>query len=132
MAVAERPLVAPPPHLRLGRPSGMGLDHADWVNSFCCVSFRLLVLFQMGQFYYAAKAFDALEKLDPDSDYWEGKRGACVGVFQLILANKESKYASVLHLIQLPCIFPFFRGIVLDVCCRDVRGQSQNQHHSFS
>ncbi|XP_029706125.1 intraflagellar transport protein 56 isoform X1 [Takifugu rubripes] len=47
--------------------------------------------FKMGQFYYAAKAFDALEKLDPDSDYWEGKRGACVGVFQLILANKESK-----------------------------------------
>uniref|UniRef100_H3DJH0 Intraflagellar transport protein 56 n=1 Tax=Tetraodon nigroviridis TaxID=99883 RepID=H3DJH0_TETNG len=47
--------------------------------------------YKMGQFYYAAKAFDALEKLDPDSDYWEGKRGACVGVFQLILANKESK-----------------------------------------
>lgn len=48
--------------------------------------------FQMGQFYYAAKAFDALEKLDPASNYWEGKRGACVGVFQLILANKEPKY----------------------------------------
>lgn len=46
----------------------------------------------MGQFYYAAKAFDALEKLDPGSNYWEGKRGACVGIFQLILANKESKY----------------------------------------
>lgn len=79
------------------------------------------LLFQMGQFYYAAKAFDALEKLDPDSDYWEGKRGACVGVFQLILANKESKYASVLHLSQLSCIYPFSRGIVLDVVCRDVR-----------
>ncbi|MEQ2264804.1 Intraflagellar transport protein 56 [Xenotaenia resolanae] len=49
------------------------------------------VLFQMGQFYYAAKAFDALEKLDPGSNYWEGKRGACVGIFQLILANKEPK-----------------------------------------
>lgn len=48
----------------------------------------------MGQFYYAAKAFDALEKLDPGSNYWEGKRGACVGVFQLILANKESRYVS--------------------------------------
>ncbi|KAF6727244.1 Intraflagellar transport protein 56 [Oryzias melastigma] len=47
--------------------------------------------YKMGQFYYAAKAFDALEKLDPDSNYWEGKRGACVGVFQLIVANKESK-----------------------------------------
>lgn len=54
----------------------------------------------MGQFYYAAKAFDALEKLDPDSDYWEGKRGACVGVFQLILANKESKYVSFPHCLD--------------------------------
>ena len=45
----------------------------------------------MGQFYYAAKAFDALEKLDPGSNYWEGKRGACVGIFQLILAGRESK-----------------------------------------
>ncbi|XP_077462331.1 intraflagellar transport protein 56 [Stigmatopora argus] len=59
-------------------------------------SFSLLQLiandcYKMGQFYYAAKAFDALEKLDPSSNYWEGKRGACVGIFQLILANKESK-----------------------------------------
>lgn len=81
------------PHIRLHRPSGIGLDVADWMNSCGCIGFTLGVwlLFQMGQFYYAAKAFDALEKLDPDSDYWEGKRGACVGVFQLILANKESK-----------------------------------------
>lgn len=58
----------------------------------------------MGQFYYAAKAFDALEKLDPGSNYWEGKRGACVGVFQLILANKESKYVSFVctHLMPFP------------------------------
>ncbi|XP_061627692.1 intraflagellar transport protein 56 isoform X2 [Phyllopteryx taeniolatus] len=59
-------------------------------------SFSLLQLiandcYKMGQFYYAAKAFDALEKLNPGSNYWEGKRGACVGIFQLILANKESK-----------------------------------------
>ncbi|XP_028261002.1 intraflagellar transport protein 56 isoform X2 [Parambassis ranga] len=59
-------------------------------------SFSLLQLiandcYKMGQFYYAAKAFDALEKLDPGTNYWEGKIGACVGVFQMILANKESK-----------------------------------------
>lgn len=53
----------------------------------------------MGQFYYAAKAFDALEKLDPESNYWEGKRGACVGIFQLILANKESKYVCLLFVL---------------------------------
>ncbi|XP_076027151.1 intraflagellar transport protein 56 isoform X1 [Genypterus blacodes] len=59
-------------------------------------SFSLLQLiandcYKMGQFYYAAKAFDVLEKLDPSSNYWEGKRGACVGIFQLILAGRESK-----------------------------------------
>lgn len=58
--------------------------------------------FQMGQFFYAAKAFDALEKLDPGSNYWEGKRGACVGIFQLILANKEPKYV---------CLFLLFADL---------------------
>ncbi|XP_056315404.1 intraflagellar transport protein 56 isoform X1 [Danio aesculapii] len=47
--------------------------------------------YKMGQFYYAAKAFDALERLDPNPEYWEGKRGACVGIFQLILAGRESR-----------------------------------------
>ena len=37
---------------------------------------------------YAAKAFDVLERLDPDPEYWEGKRGAIVGVFQLVVAGK--------------------------------------------
>jgi hypothetical protein len=45
----------------------------------------------MGQFYYAAKAFDVLERLDPNPEYWEGKRGACVGVFQLIIAGHEPR-----------------------------------------
>ena len=32
-----------------------------------------------------------LERLDPNPEYWEGKRGACVGVFQAIIAKKESR-----------------------------------------
>ena len=52
-------------------------------------SFNLLQLlandcYKMGHFLFAAKAFDVLERLDPDPEYWEGKRGACVGVFQVI------------------------------------------------
>ena len=51
----------------------------------------------MGQFYYAAKAFDVLERLDPNPEYWEGKRGACVGVFQMILAGHEPRYGHRLY-----------------------------------
>ncbi|KAK6169105.1 hypothetical protein SNE40_020221 [Patella caerulea] len=59
-------------------------------------SFSLLQLiandcYKMGQFYHAAKAFDVLERLDPNPEYWEGKRGACVGVFQLIIAGHEQR-----------------------------------------
>ena len=56
-----------------------------------CAQKLWLIFLQMGQFYYAAKAFDVLERLDPNPEYWEGKRGACVGVFQLIIAGHEPK-----------------------------------------
>ncbi len=51
-------------------------------------SFSLLQLiandcYKMGHFYYAAKAFDMLERLDPNPEYWEGKRGATIGLFQV-------------------------------------------------
>ena len=58
-----------------------------------CVMSMLFVTVQMGQFYYAAKAFDVLERLDPNPEYWEGKRGACVGVFQMIIAGHEPRYS---------------------------------------
>eukprot|EP00761_Pharyngomonas_kirbyi_P001437 gb/GECH01001441.1/.p1 GENE.gb/GECH01001441.1/~~gb/GECH01001441.1/.p1 ORF type:complete len:560 (+),score=107.94 gb/GECH01001441.1/:1-1680(+) len=46
--------------------------------------------YRIGSFYYSAKAFDVLERLDPNPEYWHGKRGACIGVFQLYLAQKEN------------------------------------------
>ncbi|XP_063048498.1 intraflagellar transport protein 56-like isoform X2 [Engraulis encrasicolus] len=47
--------------------------------------------YKMGQFYYAAKAFDVLERLDPSPEFWEGKRGACVGIFQLVLSGRQPR-----------------------------------------
>ncbi|XP_057286596.1 intraflagellar transport protein 56 isoform X1 [Pezoporus wallicus] len=70
-------------------------------------SFSLLQLiandcYKLRQFYYSAKAFDVLERLDSNTEYWEGKRGACVGVFQMILAGQEAKETlrEVLHLLK--------------------------------
>ncbi|RDD37735.1 Intraflagellar transport protein 56 [Trichoplax sp. H2] len=59
-------------------------------------SFQLLTLianecYKMGQFYYACKAFDVLERMDPNPEHWEGKRGACIGLFQLIIAGHEPR-----------------------------------------
>jgi intraflagellar transport protein 56 len=47
--------------------------------------------YKSGAFYYSAKAFDMLDRLDPSTEYWEGKRGACCGVFQQVVAEKEDK-----------------------------------------
>lgn len=59
-------------------------------------SFNLLQLisnecYQTGAFFFAAKAFDVLERIDPDPEYWEGKRGALVGAFQKVVAGEEKK-----------------------------------------
>ena len=34
----------------------------------------------MGHFYYAAKAFDILERLDSDNEYEDALRGSIVGI----------------------------------------------------
>ncbi|XP_030750941.1 intraflagellar transport protein 56 isoform X2 [Sitophilus oryzae] len=56
-------------------------------------SFNLLLqiandCYRMGEFWYAAKAFEMLDRLDPNPEFWEGKRGAIVGVFQGVVAKK--------------------------------------------
>lgn len=81
-------------------------------------SFNLLQLianacYKVGEFWYAAKAFDMLERMDPSPEHWEGKRGACCGTFQYIIAEKLPKYVlRIAHLwlrdhciIELICLF---------------------------
>eukprot|EP00505_MAST-04D_sp_SCG-Rhode-Island_P006784 Stramenopile-MAST_4_protein_6784 len=46
--------------------------------------------YSRGSFFHAAKAFDLLGRLDDTKEaFWEGKRGACIGVFQQVVAGLE-------------------------------------------
>uniref|UniRef100_A0A7S4HAM1 Intraflagellar transport protein 56 n=1 Tax=Guillardia theta TaxID=55529 RepID=A0A7S4HAM1_GUITH len=59
-------------------------------------SFNLVQLiandcYKMGHFFYSLKAFDVLERLDPNPVFWDGKRGASVGAFQQIVAGREPR-----------------------------------------
>jgi len=83
-------------------------------------SFNLLQLianacYKIGEFWYAAKAFDMLERMDPSPEHWEGKRGACCGTFQYIIGEKLPKYVHI-HIYErslynegLTCKFFFHR-----------------------
>ena len=56
-------------------------------------SFSLLLLiandcYKVGHFFYSAKAFHMISKIDESIDIWEGKRGACCGIFQKVIAGE--------------------------------------------
>lgn len=46
--------------------------------------------FKTSAFFFAAKAFDVLERLDNDPEYIQGKKSSCIGVFQQVFANVAS------------------------------------------
>ena len=46
------------------------------------------------------KAFDVLARLDPYPEFCEGKRGAAIGVFQMVVAGQENK-ERLIEVIQL-------------------------------
>ena len=54
------------------------------MNKLTIITITTTITTKMGHFLFAAKAFDVLERLDPDPEYWEGKRGACVVVIIII------------------------------------------------
>ena len=58
--------------------------------------------YRTGQFLVAAKAFDILDKYDPSPDHAAAKRGACVGLFQMILAGREHReaFSDIIHMLR--------------------------------
>lgn len=50
-----------------------------------------VLIFQVGEFYFAAKAFDGLEKIDPSPENWQGKRGAVSGLFKMLVQGRATK-----------------------------------------
>ena len=64
------------------------LPYVNDTDNACCFHFGMQ---QKGQFLYAAKAFDVLERLDPEPSFFEAKIGACIAVFQSVVANREPK-----------------------------------------
>lgn len=47
--------------------------------------------YKMGHFFWSLRAFDILEKIDSDEQYWSPKRGSIIGLLQSILVGKETK-----------------------------------------
>uniref|UniRef100_A0A158Q750 TPR_REGION domain-containing protein n=1 Tax=Elaeophora elaphi TaxID=1147741 RepID=A0A158Q750_9BILA len=44
--------------------------------------------YRIGDYLYSAKSFDAMERMEPNPEHWEGKRGAVIGVFKLVVEQK--------------------------------------------
>ncbi len=49
--------------------------------------------YRVGEFFYAFRAYDALFRVDPSQEHWEGKKGAACGVLQMVIAGRERKDA---------------------------------------
>ena len=66
------------------------LDSDDSEDSFDMLLLLANESYLRGSFFHAAKAFDLLGRLDDTKEaFWEGKRGACIGVFQQVVAGLE-------------------------------------------
>ena len=65
--------------------------HAESGDRFDGDDMPSIFVFQRGHFFYAARAFDILERINPDVEYWEGKQGACAGAFQQIIVGHEPR-----------------------------------------
>uniref|UniRef100_A0A7I4Y5F7 Intraflagellar transport protein 56 n=1 Tax=Haemonchus contortus TaxID=6289 RepID=A0A7I4Y5F7_HAECO len=74
----------------------------DPKESFNILRIIAMDCYSMGEYYYAAKAFDGLEKIDPSPENWQGKRGATSGLFKMLVQGKATneQMSEVLQLLD--------------------------------
>uniref|UniRef100_A0A0K0CVS0 TPR_REGION domain-containing protein n=1 Tax=Angiostrongylus cantonensis TaxID=6313 RepID=A0A0K0CVS0_ANGCA len=74
----------------------------DPKESFNILRIIAMDCYTVGEFYYAAKAFDGLEKIDPSPENWQGKRGAACGLFKMLVQGRASneQMSEVLQLLD--------------------------------
>ncbi|VDL80038.1 unnamed protein product [Nippostrongylus brasiliensis] len=74
----------------------------DPKESFNILRVIAMDCYEVGEFYYAAKAFDGLEKIDPSPENWQGKRGAISGLFKMLVQGKASneQMSEILRLLD--------------------------------
>ncbi|KAJ1361008.1 Intraflagellar transport protein 56 [Parelaphostrongylus tenuis] len=74
----------------------------DPKESFNILRIIAMDCYTVGEFYYAAKAFDGLEKIDPSPENWQGKRGAACGLFRMLAQGKATneQMAEILQMLD--------------------------------
>lgn len=56
--------------------------------------------YKSGQFFYAAKTFDIINRMDPTAENWQAKLGACIGYFQQVVAG-EGNQENLMEVMRL-------------------------------
>ncbi|OQR90307.1 hypothetical protein ACHHYP_05634 [Achlya hypogyna] len=80
----------------------MYLNMSDSTEALQLLKLIAHEFYLMADYYFAAKAFDVLERVDPDPEYWEAKRGACIGYFNKSVTGKcdPVKLQQVLQMLE--------------------------------
>lgn len=85
-------------HGNLCRILGYRKDkHAKWLKIKSDLDYKGILhllandSYRTGQFLVAAKAFDVLDRYDPNPNNSAAKKGASVGLFQMVLAGREHR-----------------------------------------